>query len=122
MSISNYSRNKERARTHPRGPSKTDQSAANDTDVNVIVKKYKTTGRVSGMGAQPLYGDFSELPTDLRGLLERTRDVAKFRNKLPEKLREMPIEELLMLQQDDIARILAPPDKPSDEPKKDETA
>jgi len=105
--MSNYHINKERARTINTVPTQTDQSQANDTDVNVIVKKYKVTGQVRP-GNQPLYGDFASLPTDLRGILEKSRGMQKLRHQLPAQLREKPIEELLMMTDDDLVAILKP--------------
>jgi len=44
------------------GPGRTDQSQANDCDVNYIIKQYRTTGVLKGSGRQGLYADFSQAP------------------------------------------------------------
>lgn len=89
-------------------PTKTDQSAASQTDLNVIVNQFLKTGTTSSRG-NPRYGDFSELPQDLRGMIEQARSVQRLRRGLPDALREKPIEELLTLTPDQLTSILTPP-------------
>jgi len=117
----NYQLNKARAKTRNNGkPSLTDQSQARDTDINVIVGRFLKTGTAPGANQAPLSGDFSKLPTDLRGMIETSRDLKKLRHKLPPELKDKPIEEILALQPHEITRILtppAPPPAPKEDPK-----
>lgn len=119
--MSNYKRNKLKARFFNTEPSATDQSQANDTDVNVIVKRYAITGTAPGAAHEPMYEDFTSIPGNLRDMIEQTRSVAKLRRTLPAPLREMPVDELLALKPEDIQRILKPADKPADKPKEQTT-
>lgn len=98
---------------HNTTPTMTDQSAAATTDLNVIVNQFLKTGQSPNRG-NPRYGDFSQLPTDLRGMIETSRSVAKLRRALPEQLKELPMEELLGLTPEKLAEMLAP--KPVDPP------
>ena len=109
-----YKANKAAARYHNTEPSLTDQSQANDTDVNVIVKKFAITGQAPG-GRTPNYGDFTQLPKDLRELLAMNKSVKGYRDTLPEQLRDLEIEELLALSEQDITKILTPKEEPKKE-------
>lgn len=93
---------------HTKNPTMTDQSAAATTDLNVIVNQFLKTGTSSSKG-NPRYGDFSDLPTDLRGIIETARSVTKLRSNLPPQLRDLPVEQLLALTPEQIATILTPP-------------
>lgn len=104
-----YAINKAKARTITRKPSLTDQSQARDTDINIIVGRYLKTGTAPGAGQQPIYGDYSNLPTDLRGFLETSRTLHAHRHKLPEPLKNMTVEEILALTRDELTNILTPP-------------
>lgn len=99
---------RKRARTRTTKPSLTDQSQAKATDINVIVKSM-LRGSQPTSSAHPIYGDFSNLPQDLRAMIEQTRSIEKLRKSLPQQLRERPIEELLSLTPDELANILQPP-------------
>lgn len=107
--MSVYQRNKARSLIFTKGPSKTDQSQAKDTDINVIVGKFSITRRVPGSDTQPMSGDFSNLPTDLREMIETSRDMRRRRAELPKELRDLPIEELLTKTPAELAAILKPP-------------
>lgn len=102
-----------------REPTLTDQSQANDTDINVIVKRYGIHGQLPGAATPPMFGDFTQLPTDLRAMIEMARSLEERRADLPQQLREMPIEHILALQPDELTAILTPPALPPDS-KKDE--
>lgn len=117
--MSNYRRNKLNAVTMTDSPSLTDQSAAKETDINVIVATYGITGQARGK--QPIHGvDWTEHPQDLRDAFEKVRELSKLRGALPEALREHKIEELLALTDDQLAHILTPPpEKPAETPKED---
>lgn len=113
----NYAKNKLAAITKDDTPTLTDQSQAKATDINVIVKSFKVTGRVPGSDTPPIAGDFTALPTDLRGMIETSRELQKRRRSLPPQLRELPIEELLSLTPDKLTNILTPPQLKTEEPK-----
>jgi len=115
--VNYYKRNKAKAVFINTEPTKTDQSQAHDTDVNVIVRKFVVTGTVQGNAATPMYGDFTNLPRDLRSLLDESRSINRYRSQLPQQLKEMPIEQLLALTEQELANILKPEDKPKEEVK-----
>lgn len=97
---------------HNTEPTMTDQSAVANTDLNVIINQFLKTGRPQNSGI-PRYGDFTEIPNDLRSIIEMSRSMQRRRRELPPQLRDMPVEELLALTPDDIKEILTPPaDKP----------
>lgn len=114
--MSNWKKNKALARTKNTKPTLTDQSAAADTDRTVIVKRYLAHGQVMGTSSQPIAGaDFTLLPKDLIGFIERGRSLAKLRAKLPPQLRSRSTEELLSLTAEQLTAILTPPaPKPDD--------
>lgn len=112
-----YMRNKAKAVFINTEETKTDQSQANDADINVIVKRYGQTGTVPGMKTPPMYGDFSELPTNLMDVIESGKQMQIMRKSLPEQLREIPLDELLSLTPDEITRLMAPPADPPAPPK-----
>lgn len=97
-------------------PTMTDQSQAESTDINIIIHQFLRTGHAPA-GKQPIYGDFSELPDDLRGFIEMGRGMTSLVNQLPEQLRDIPVEQLLTMTNDEIVAKLQPPDAPSDKPK-----
>lgn len=115
-----YYNNRQRARTFNNEPSLTDQSGAKDTDINIIVQKFKITGTVPGAQGQPMGGDFTQFPTDLRDLIHTARDLNAHRQRLPAKLRNIPLEELLALTPEQLNNILTPPAPPPAEPKGDD--
>lgn len=106
--MNNYKRNKARAVFINDEPSMTDQSQARDTDINVIVKRYAQTGTAPGAATDPMFEDFSELPTDLRSMIEQTRGVVELRRRLPPRLAEMPVAQLLSLTEQQLTEILKP--------------
>lgn len=106
-----YYENRKRARTINNEPTLTEQSMAKDTDINIIVSKFRITGRVPAAQHQPMAGDFTNLPTDLRGFIESARTIKDVRKKLPPQLREMPVEDLLALTPDKLTSILTPPEQ-----------
>lgn len=94
-------------------PTLTDQSMAAQTDINIIVTQFLRTGQTP-QGKQMQYGDFTQLPTDLRGFIEMGRSIEENRSKLPEQLREIPVEYLVRMTNEQINGILNPPDKTAD--------
>ena len=118
--MGSYYQNRKRAQTITdlnKTPSLTEQSLANDTDINIIVQKFRTTGRVPAAQNQPMAGDFTHLPTDLRGFIETAKSIKETRRQLPPQLRDMPMEELLTLTHDKLTHILTPAPKPDEEKK-----
>lgn len=100
-------------------PTMTDQSGARETDINIIVGKMGITGALAQAQGEPTYGDFSDFPADLRETIELARGLNAQRAKLPEQLRDKPIEELMALTRDDITRILTPAQTPATPPGSD---
>ena len=105
--------NQHLGRTENNEPTLTDQSAAKATDINIIVNQFLRTGQQPA-GRQKHYADFTELPTDLRGFIEMGRSIAKHQAELPEQLREIPVEYLVRMSNEQINAMLTPPDKPAD--------
>lgn len=90
-------------------PSETDQAGADDTNINVIVKRYGVYGTVPSGMKTPQYGnDLSEIPPDLRDMIEAARMLEIYRGQLPEALRELNIDDLLSLTPETIHGILNP--------------
>lgn len=101
-------------------PTMTDQSGADDTDINLIVKRYGVFGTVPGTNRPPVYGDFADLPHDLRERIELIRSIPELQGGLPKELSGMQLGELLSLTPDELTAKLtppAPPPEPKDEPK-----
>lgn len=111
-----YRENKQRARTITTTPTLTDQAAARETDINVIVGRMLPGGVVPGLKGPGIYMDWTGVPTELRGLFEQGRSLVKHRKELPEILQDMPLQQLLTLTNEQIANILRPPAKPADQP------
>jgi len=63
---------------------------ARDTDLNIIVEKFKITGRVPSAQQQPIAGDFTNLPDDLRGFIETAKSIKDCRAKLPRNCGKCP--------------------------------
>jgi len=103
-----YWANKAKAVFYNTEPTMTDQSQANDTDVNVIMKKYAVTGTAPGTPKAPMYIDMTNFPDNLRGVLEEGRKMGAYRKALPEQLRDKPLEELLVMTHEEIQILLTP--------------
>lgn len=109
-----------KGKTFNNEPTMTDQSQARDTDINVIVGAFGIAN-VTGATGTPMYEDWTEMPTDLRGWIEQARSLEQHRNALPDALKTMDIQELLGLTPEQLAAKLKPADKPAekaDEPPK----
>lgn len=104
------------ARTINTDPTLTDQSQAKETDINVIVGRYGIGNTMPGHNKQGIYGDFTNLPTDLRGYIDTARELEKIRGRLPPQLRDKPTEELMALKPEDIKKILTPEPTPAPTP------
>jgi hypothetical protein len=108
----NHHERRAKGRTTNSGKSLTDQSQADDTNINVILRKYGVTGVATGRAGQPQYLDHSELPRDLREAIDLTRRATSLRDSLPEALRSKPLEELNALTMEQLNTILHPPADP----------
>lgn len=93
-----YTTNAKRAEYNDQTPTMADQSQAHDTDINIIVGRYGIGGTVQGIMKTPLEGDLSELPTDLRGMIEKARELDILRKKLPPEYQHLSTQELLNTQ------------------------
>lgn len=103
-----YAENKERAKFKNTEPSLTDQSAARDTDINVIVRRFAQTGMAPATNQLPMYIDASKLPSDLRGFIETAKSLNRLKEQLPLTLRQKPLEEILALTPEALHAILNP--------------
>lgn len=114
----NYYERAEKLATRNTDPTLTDQSAAQDCDINVIVKRFNVAGMLPQTIQQPRYDDFSDLPDNLRDAIDKARSFKKLQAELPEPLRGKSVDELTKMTPDELTAILSPP-KPA-EPKKEE--
>lgn len=117
---SNWRKNKAKAIYINTEPTMTDQAAAKDTDINVIVKQFGVHGQMPRGPKDPIYGDFTGMPESLRDAVEMARKANYHKRSLPPQLADLSIEELLALTPDTLKAKLATADKPADD-KKDET-
>jgi len=116
----NHEQRRAKGRTNGSSVSLTDQSQADDTNINVILKKYGVTGVARGVAGAPQYLDHSQLPRDLREAFDLTRRAEDMRKNLPEGLRNKTVEELNKLTMEELNTILHPP-APSPAPPPGET-
>lgn len=119
MKLSNWRKNKAAAVFNNKEPTLTDQAAAKDTDLNVIVDQFLVHGQAPGAAKDPIYGDFSGMPNNLRDAIETSRKAAYHKSRLPKELQSLSIDELLALTPEDIRKRLTPPEPPA-EPTKEE--
>lgn len=107
--MSLYHENAKRAVYRSTSPSLTEQSLARETDINVIIGRFAVSGTVPSAPRPPMYGDTSQLPTDLRGLIEMGKSLNRLKRSLPEQLREKSVKELFELTPQQLQTILTPP-------------
>jgi len=112
---SNWAKMKALAITRDDTPTLTDQSQARDTDINIIIKMLEQTGTVPGAKGEPMYGDFTALPRDLRGFIEKGRELKSLQGTLPPQLHGKTVEELMALTPEALKTILAPAPTPTKE-------
>lgn len=118
MNIEAYFARKKKLRTVTTKPTMTDQSMAKDTDLNVIVGKFLKGQLPSGAAQEPMYADFTQYPPDLKGFIDTSRDLPRYRQQLPDPLRNMKVEDLMALTNEQLNAILTPPaPTPADEEK-----
>lgn len=116
--MSRYKQNKANAVTFNTAPTLTDQSQASTTDINIIMTQFMRTGAIPN-AREPIYADFTQLPEDLRGFIERARSVEQLKATLPKELAAMSLEDLVALKPEQLKAILTPVE-PTNEPKKEE--
>jgi len=104
-----YYRHKETCVTFNKEPTLTDQSQANDTDINVIVKRYTMHGQLPQTKQTARYGDFTEIPDNLRDLLELGKKAEQHRQALPDELKKLSTAQLLSLRPEQLKAIITPP-------------
>lgn len=105
----NYKQNKLEGAYCNESPSMTDQAGADQTHINVILKQMRITGQVTGHNKEHIEADFSLLPSDLRSMIELTREISQMRNRLPRELRDYTPEQLDSLTAEQLTAILTPP-------------
>lgn len=120
-----YYQNRVKAQYTQTEPSLADQAGARETDLNVIVGRMIPGGMVPGLKGPGIYADWTGVPTDLRGLFEQGRSLIQKRGELPEQLRDIPLDALMRLTNEQLAAIMAPPKqtnepKPTNEPPKEQ--
>nr|QJB20023.1 MAG: internal scaffolding protein [Microvirus sp.] len=99
-------------------PSKADQSGAEDTDINVIVKRYGVYGTIPQSNKTAKFGeDFSELPDDLRGMIETARSLSFHQGELPVALQVLTVEDLMTYDAKALAELLKPKQETKEEVK-----
>lgn len=83
-------------------PSMTEQHFKDECDINNIVKSFQATGVLPQGNREPLFGDFSEFPTDLQSSQQYFDDAAARFMELPATLRREfdndPVKLLAFLQ------------------------
>lgn len=118
--MSTHEERRAKARTVNNEPTMTDQSAASQTDLNLILQRYAQSGTLNSHGKEPMYMDWTEYPEDYRDFIHKSREIDNIRQRLPKELTELTNEQLLTLTPTQLQTILTPPAPPPDKPK-DET-
>lgn len=116
MNFERYRENKTLAIFNNDEPSLTDQSQAKDTDINVIVGRFGIGHLATGNKTPPVYADFTDLPRDLRGFIERARSVDQLYSQLPQALQQHSVEEILNFTPEQLHGILHPAPAPTPAP------
>ncbi|QCQ85019.1 internal scaffolding protein [Blackfly microvirus SF02] len=119
--VNNHARNKKLAIYRNSDPTETDQSQAEETDINVIVRKFAQHGQLPQTGNEPMFGDFSEMPADLREMMETAKQIEELHGLLPAELKGIPMNELLQMTPQQMKDKLTPPAPKQETPKEDKT-
>lgn len=69
------------------GPGRTKQSFAKACDINTIMARARQGGIVPGRAGQPMYGDFSKMPTDYQECLQTVINADEAFMQLPAAIR-----------------------------------
>lgn len=70
-------------------PSRTDQTMKDECDVNIILQKYCSTGVLTHtQDREPLFGDFSQVPSDYGEALELMKKSKEMFMELPSGVRD----------------------------------
>lgn len=117
--MSKYKQNKADAVTFNEEPTMTDQSQAAQTDINVIVTQFLRTGAAPVPRTEPHFGDFTQLPEDLRGFIDLGRSIGPLRESLPPQLQGIPLDQLITMSNEQITAILTPPESPKEDKRED---
>lgn len=106
-----YAENKARSKIITIGETMADQAGAEATDINVIVKKMAATGSMPTSTKQPFYADMSELPNNLRDMLEMGKQVDNHRAQLPKALQHLTTGELINTDPKQLQRMISENDR-----------
>lgn len=74
--------------THTPGPSLTRQEFADECDINVIMARYEKTGQLPANNAEPMYVDFTSVPTNLMDTMRFMDEAQAAFMTLPAKVRK----------------------------------
>lgn len=108
--MSTHEERRAKARTVNNEPTMTDQSAASQTDLNLILQRYAQSGTLNSHGKEPMYMDWTEYPEDYRDFIHKTREISELRERLPQELRDIPTEQLLYITPEELHARLKPKD------------
>lgn len=114
--MSMYALNKARSATRTTKPTKTDQAGAKEADIHTIVKRYMVSGQMPVTNRPAMYGDFTKLPRELAEVFAMARSMEENRARLPKQLQELPLNELLNLSPEELAKLLKPAEPPAPKP------
>lgn len=102
--------------TRDNTPTKTDQTGAEETDINVIVKRYGIHGQAPGAAQPAMFEDFTKLPQDFRAMVDQIRTLDELRDSLPAELKAMSIYELANMTYDEFVAKMPKPATPPAQP------
>lgn len=90
-------------------PTLTDQSGREQTDINIIINHMHKFGSVGVKPRPSMYGDFTAIPPDIRGVIEQARSIDLLRGQLPKELKNLTVQDLVELTPERLTTILTPP-------------
>lgn len=84
-----YKKNGTDTTVYPDGPSMTRQEFAEECDINTIMKRYegRDIGAIMRSDIEPMYVDFTSVPNDLMGYMEKMREAELAFMTLPASVR-----------------------------------